>query len=119
MSNPAAGTGRGDTAAERVSTGLDLVCTLGGADAMRGRITDWQTVIGRAAAREAVDGGVALRFDHDAALTVELARLAVAEHACCGFFSFSLTVNAEGVRFAVNAPDDARELVAAVFGVPA
>jgi hypothetical protein len=97
--------------------GPDIVCTLdGGLDAMRGRIGEWQAVIGHATGRRPVDGGVALTYDYDPAIAVELARLASAEFACCSFFEFSLTVGPDGMRFAVSAPDEARDVITAVFG---
>jgi hypothetical protein len=97
--------------------GSDIVCTLdGGVDAMRGRIGEWQDVIGRAVGRHPAAGGVALRYEHDATLAVELVRLAAAEFACCSFFEFSLTVGPEGMVFAVSAPDEARDVITAVFG---
>jgi hypothetical protein len=95
----------------------DLVCTLdGGPDAMRGRIAEWRAVIHKATGREPADGGVTLVYDHDPAVTVELARLAAAEFACCSFFTFTLTVAPEGMRFTISAPDEARDAVTAVFG---
>jgi hypothetical protein len=95
----------------------DLVCTFdGGLDAMRARIGEWKAVIGRATRREPAEGGVTLVYDHDPAVTVELARLAAAEFACCSFFTFTLTVAPEGMRFAVTAPPEAATAVTAVFG---
>ncbi|RZU49366.1 hypothetical protein EV385_1116 [Krasilnikovia cinnamomea] len=97
--------------------GPDLVCTIeGGIDAMRARITEWQAVLGRATGREPADGGVVLSFSHDPAVTVELARLAAAEYACCSFFTFTLIVGPDGVRFTVTAPPDAQDVVTALFG---
>ncbi|MET8151923.1 hypothetical protein ACIBSW_02655 [Actinoplanes sp. NPDC049668] len=102
---------------DAAGAGADLVCTLdGGLDAMRGRIGEWQAVIGRAVGREAVDGGVTLVYGHDPAVAVELARLAAAEFACCSFFSFVLAVEPAGMRFTVTAPAEAATLVTAVFG---
>jgi hypothetical protein len=95
----------------------DLVCTLdGGLDAMRGRISEWKAVIAQATGREPADGGVTLGYDHNPAVTVELARLAAAEFACCSFLTFTLTVAPEGTRFTISAPDEARDVVTAVFG---
>ncbi len=94
-----------------------IACTLD-RDLMRGRVDDWRGVLAHATGREPVPGGVALTFEHDPAVTVELARLAVAEHACCTFFDFTLAVSTDGVRLEVRAPHDARDLVATVFGVP-
>jgi hypothetical protein len=99
------------------STDSDLVCTLdGGPDAMRDRIGDWRAVIARATGREPADGGVTLVYDHDPAVAVELARLSVAEFACCSFFSFTVTVAPEGMRFTVQAPAEAATVVTAIFG---
>jgi hypothetical protein len=42
-----------------------------------------------------------------------------AEQSCCSFFSFALTVDDRGVALEVRAPQDAAELVTAVFGAPA
>jgi hypothetical protein len=98
----------------------DLVCTLdGGLDAMRGRISEWRAVIAQATGREPADGGVTLVYDHDPALTVELARLAAVEFACCSFFTFTLAVAPDGMRFTISAPDEARDAVTAVFGTAA
>jgi hypothetical protein len=98
-------------------TESDIVCTLeGGVDAMRSRIDEWQDVIGRAVGRRPVVGGVALHYEHDATVAVELTLLASAEFACCSFFEFSLTVGPQGMVFAVSAPDEARDVIAAVFG---
>lgn len=95
----------------------DIVCTLdGGTDAMRDRITEWQAVIGRSSGRLPANGGVTLAFDHDSAVMVELARLAAAEFACCSFFTLTLTVGPMGMRFTVTAPEEARDVVTAVFG---
>jgi hypothetical protein len=99
------------------SVDSDLVCTLdGGLDAMRGRIGEWKAVIGRAAGREPADGGVTLVYDHDPAVAVELTRLSAAEFACCSFFSFTISVAPEGMRFTVQAPAEAATVVTAIFG---
>jgi hypothetical protein len=95
----------------------DLVCTLdGGPDAMRERVDEWRALIDRATGRETADGGVTLIYDHDPEVTVELARLAVADFACCSFFTFALTVAPDGMRFTVTAPAQARDVVTAMFG---
>ncbi|MBT2390723.1 hypothetical protein J7E87_15130 [Streptomyces sp. ISL-1] len=106
--------------AAAVGGGSDIVCTLeGGTDAMSERITDWQTVVGAATGREPADGGVTLTFDHDPGAAVELARLAAAEFACCSFFTFTLTIGPMGMRFTVTAPEEARDVVTAVYGTAA
>ncbi|WP_155349016.1 hypothetical protein [Acrocarpospora pleiomorpha] len=93
------------------------MCTLGGgAEAMRERLSEWQQVIAGATGREAADGGVTLTFVRDGRTVVELARLAVVEFECCSFFTFTLSVGPAGVRFTVTAPDEARDVVTALFG---
>ena len=97
--------------------GRPIACTLdGGITAMLARIGDWQEVVSRATARRPVEGGVTLTYDHDSRLTVELARLTAAEYACCSFFTFALTVGPAGVAFTVTAPEEARDVVVAIFG---
>lgn len=97
-----------------------VVCTLdGGAAAMRARIGEWQEVISRATGRESASGGASFAFTHDPAVTVELARLAAAEYACCPFFTFDLTVGPDGLRFTVTSPPEAADVVTAVFGIDA
>jgi len=94
-----------------------IACTLD-QELMGGRLTDWQAALLRATGRGPIPGGVAVTFEHDVELTVELARLAAAEQACCRFFDFTLAVTGGGVRFEVRAPAEAQDVVAAVFGPP-
>jgi len=102
---------------ESAADGSDIVCTLeGGTDAMQERIGAWQNVLSKATGRLPADGGVTLTYQHDPAVTLELARLAVAEYACCSFFTFSLTLGPDGMRFTVTAPPEAHDVVTAVFG---
>jgi hypothetical protein len=93
----------------------EIACTLGGDD-QRARIAQWRAVLARARRREPVDGGVRLAYDPEPDLLAELARLTAAEHACCGFLSFTLSVSAAGTAFTVTAPPDAAPLVAEIFG---
>lgn len=66
-------------------------------------------------ARGPVDGGVRLTLAPDAPVP-ELARLAVAEQACCPFFSFALIVDAVGAALEVRAPAHALPFVHGLFG---
>ena len=92
-----------------------IACTLDHRD-VEARIGDWQAVLETAVDRRSVPGGIRLTFGPDADLP-EVARLARAERTCCSFFAFALTVDDRGVGLEVTAPDEARDLVAAVFGV--
>ena len=92
-----------------------LECTLD-PGAMRGRIGDWQAVLARATGRSPIPGGSAITFDTDPELAADLARLAAAEHACCSFFDFTVSVTGDGMRLEVRAPGEAHDLLSAVFG---
>ena len=75
---------------------------------------------GYARDREPVDDGpgVGLVLDPEVPLH-ELARLAVAEQGCCAFFSFAITVDHRGIALEIRAPEDAADLVTALFGAAA
>lgn len=94
-----------------------IACTLA-AESMPGRLEDWHRLLGFVTARWGIDGGVRLALDAGAPVD-EVARLAIAEQDCCGFFSFALTIDGRGVALEVRAPDDALPIVHAVFGAPA
>jgi hypothetical protein len=58
-----------------------------------------------------------VRLEFDAGMAVEdLVRLVAAEQQCCAFFSFTITVDADGVALEVQAPDGATDMVTALFG---
>ena len=96
---------------------VPIACTLS-ADAMPGRLGDWQRVLGFVRARTPVEDGVRLDLDPTAPLE-EFARLAGAEQDCCRFFSFALTVDQRGHGLEVRAPADALPVVHALFGAAA
>ena len=91
-----------------------IACTLDSA-ARPQRLTDWQRALARVTARERVNGGLRLSFGADVEVA-EIAQLAQAEHGCCSFFAFAITVDARGIALEVRAPDDAAELVDSLFG---
>ena len=53
----------------------------------------------------------------------ELIRLITAEHDCCQFFTFAITIDTRGIALEVcapdDAPDDAASVLHALFGAPA
>jgi MerR family transcriptional regulator, copper efflux regulator len=53
------------------------------------------------------------------ALLGEIAPLAAAEHDCCPFFSFDVTIDGRGIALEVTAPADGQGALASVFGVAA
>ena len=91
-----------------------VACTLEQGDLPQ-RLTDWQTVLSHALDRGVIDGnGVRVTLD-DAVDVGDLAHLVAAEQRCCAFFSFAITIDQRGVALEVRAPDDAAEIVAALF----
>jgi DNA-binding transcriptional MerR regulator len=109
-----------ETSPAGVPAGADvdgpIACSLD-ASAMGRRFAEWQSVMTAVDRREHLDGGVRLVFDHRVALD-EVARLATAEHECCPFFSFAITVDGRGAALEVTAPPAGRDAVRAAFGPP-
>ena len=103
---------------------LIVACTLNPA-LVRERVVEWTAVTERAAAVERHEAGVRLRFPRsadggdDRALLSQLAAVAAAEHDCCPFFSFAISLNAGGVSLDISAPPTARPLVDVLLGLPA
>ena len=92
-----------------------IACTLQ-TDAMPERMEHWQTMLTNVRARVAMpDGRLRIEFDGDVDLG-ELARLVAAEQQCCSFFAFTLTIDGRGIALEIGAPDEATEIVGAVFG---
>ena len=95
-----------------------IACSLD-AGSVPDRISDWQALVAQAVRREPITGGMALQFAASPELVAEVARLAAAEQDCCTFFTFTLQMTTDQVRLEVQAPDDAVDVVAAMFGTAA
>jgi hypothetical protein len=80
------------------------------------RVADWHALTSQALGRDPVDGGVRLRFPPGTGLASEVARLAVAEQACCTFFEFTVRIGPDGTELEVRAPAEAMELVKDLVG---
>jgi MerR family copper efflux transcriptional regulator len=106
--------GCGCAALARAADGPAVACSLGAGD-MAARVDEWRAVLTGVRERLPVAGGVRLVFGPDAPVQ-EIARLAVAEHDCCAFFTFALTVGARGVALEVSAPSEGQGLLGEVFG---
>jgi MerR family copper efflux transcriptional regulator len=92
-----------------------IACTLD-AGAMPQRLDEWRAVLDRATARRSTGvGGLRVEFGDEVDLP-QLSRLMAEEQQCCAFFSFSLTVDHRGVALEVRAPEEAGDVVAALFG---
>lgn len=94
--------------------GSPVACTLPVDDAP-GRLADWQAVLADVVDRTPTDDGLRLTLGPGTDLA-EVGRLLVAEHGCCSFLGFALTVDGRGVALEVTAPPDARELADELFG---
>ena len=93
-----------------------IACSLDDAE-LDDRLRRWRGTLASVQAREPVPGGVRLRFDDPGSLR-ELGPLAAAEHQCCPFFDFAISLDGDGLVMEVTAPEEAGPLVAAVFGQP-
>lgn len=93
-----------------------IACTLSGTD-RADRAAQWAAALAEVTAREAVAGGVRLRFGPQYARVGELAELAAAEACCCAFFDLTLRLGPAPI-LEVRAPDEAQGLVYELFGRP-
>ncbi len=94
-----------------------IACTLGAAS-RRGQVDEWQALLAHVDRREPIEDGIRLTFAATTPLG-ELARLTAAEHDCCAFFAFAITVDGRGIGLEVRAPHDAVPVVRTLFGAPA
>jgi DNA-binding transcriptional MerR regulator len=92
-----------------------FACTLRPSD-LAERVREWTDMLGRAAARREVDGGVRITFPADPELIGRLASLAVREQRCCAFLTFAIVIaGADRVTLEVRAPREARQLLPRLF----
>lgn len=99
--------------AATATAGPAVACTLE-PDQIAERVAAWRRLAGSALRREAIPGGARLELHPDA--LAEAASLLAAEHRCCTFFSFALTVDHRGACLEVTAPPEGRTVVAALVG---
>jgi MerR family copper efflux transcriptional regulator len=92
-----------------------VACMLDG-NSMASRLDEWQALLGLVTSRSPLAGGLRVTFAADTPLG-EIVRLAQAEHDCCQFFSFAITVDGRGVALDVTGPPEAEPIIAALFGV--
>jgi hypothetical protein len=95
---------------------VPIVCTLA-PEALPDRVDRWRTLVEVVTARSPIPNGVRLAFG-DGASVAEIAQLALAEHACCTFFTFTIAVDADTVTLEVVAPPEARDLLTQLVGPP-
>jgi hypothetical protein len=94
---------------------IPIACSLS-TDDMGDRLQEWEALLARASSREPTEPGYRLIFARDAELASALADLAAREIECCPFFTFVVTMTNDRLQFDVEVPEDARELVATLFG---
>jgi MerR family transcriptional regulator, copper efflux regulator len=77
---------------------------------------EWRQLLAQATGREPVPDG--LEFALPATLAGPAAELAAAEQRCCPFFRFTLVLAGGGLQLTVQAPAEARPLLAAFSDEP-
>jgi DNA-binding transcriptional MerR regulator len=103
--------------ADRVDERPALSCTLE-SGRMVDRLDHWHAVLAHVERRRPLDDGVRLEFTSGVPLS-ELVGLVAAEHDCCRFFAFAVTVDARGVGLEVRSSAEALPIVHALFGAAA
>ena len=93
---------------------IPIACTLPSED-MGERLQAWMDVLGQVAQREETRNGMRLSFPADPQLVASVAELATKEAECCAFFTFTLTIDADGAELDVAAPPEGREVLLGLF----
>jgi MerR family transcriptional regulator, copper efflux regulator len=83
-----------------------------------GRLDDWTDILAGVTGRSEIDDGVRLELDAGVPLE-KLVALAAAEHDCCSFLSFAVTVDGRGIGLEVRSSGEAMPIVRALFGTAA
>jgi MerR family transcriptional regulator, copper efflux regulator len=92
-----------------------MACTLE-PDDIPDRLAAWHALLaGASAPATDPDGATRVEFGDSNSLP-ELARLVAAEQQCCGFLSFTITVDRGGTALEVRSPQGASDIVAKLFG---
>jgi hypothetical protein len=96
--------------------GAPIACSLPDDTAVVGRLGEWAAALAGAVSRESLaGGGVRIALGPTVDLGA-LAALVEADHRCCPFFAFAITVDGRGVALEIRAPAGADETVAALIG---
>ena len=93
-----------------------ISCSLDASE-MDGRMDEWQALLGLVIDRTPVNDGISLSFAPDPGVAADVARLAVAEQACCSFFDFNVRVSGGELHLEVRGTQEAQEMISALFGV--
>jgi DNA-binding transcriptional MerR regulator len=103
--------------ADRVDERPALSCTLE-PGRMVDRLDHWHAVLAHVEQRRPLDDGVRLELTSGVSLS-ELVGLVAAEHDCCRFFAFAVTVDERGIGLEVRSSAEALPIVHALFGAAA
>jgi hypothetical protein len=94
---------------------IPIACTLTAEEAPD-RVAEWRDALALAQSRERTDAGYRLRFAKDPAFAGRLADLAAREVDCCAFFTFTFTLDNDGLLFDVIAPAETHAMIGELFG---
>jgi hypothetical protein len=90
-----------------------IACTLGPGD-FRQRLA-WIADLNRDALRDQRRGGLRLVLTYAPAALYRVREMVAREQDCCAFLTFDLQQEAETVQLVIEAPEDARDALDAVF----
>src|ERR671919_1304737 len=90
-----------------------IACTLGSAD-FRQRLA-WIADLNRDALRAQRREGLRLELTYAPAALDRVREMVARERNCCAFLTFDLQQEADAVRLVIEAPEDARDVLDAVF----
>jgi DNA-binding transcriptional MerR regulator len=94
-----------------------ISCSLAATE-VTARVSDWDATLGSVRSRSSLDdGGLRLGLEPGVDLG-RLGRLIADEQTCCPFLSFALTVDQRGIALEIRAPEDGRDVLTALFGLP-
>ena len=93
-----------------------ISCSLDAGE-MAGQMDDWQALLALVIDRAPLGDGISLSFAPEPRVAAEVARLAVAEQACCSFFDFTVRASGGELHLEVRGRQEAQEIISALFGV--
>ena len=91
---------------------VPIACNLN-AEAATGRIEEWRATMSTsvASSKRTAAGRVDLRLADGPTAAGQMVDLARREKACCGFFTFTVEIEADGATMVVEVPDDAAAIL--------
>jgi MerR family copper efflux transcriptional regulator len=97
-----------------VGRSLPIACSLSDED-RRARLREFSSLSSRVLGAESTGGGGSLiRFRPDGDTQSQLRRIMAAERECCPFLDLSLTENESDLTLSIEAPEDAKPMIAEI-----